>query len=62
MPSSTAFLVTTKAAAFWLFWPRLATSRFALVIGPVQIARAIAAAMGSLDFRQIEIDLLKEWI
>jgi hypothetical protein len=62
MPSSTAFLVATKAATLWLFRPGLATSRFALVVGPVQIARAIAAAMGSLDFRQIEIDLLKKWI
>jgi len=62
MPSSTVLLVATKAATLWLFRPRLATPRFALVVGPVQFARAVAAAIGSLNFRQIEIDLLKEWV
>jgi hypothetical protein len=62
MPSPAAFLVTTKAATLWLFRPGLATTGFALVIGPVQLARTIAAAMGSLDFSQIQIDLLKERI
>ena len=62
MPSSTAFLVATKAATLRLFRPGLAATRFALVVGPVQLARAVAAAIGSLDFRQIQIDLLKKWI
>jgi hypothetical protein len=62
MPSPTTFLVTTKAATLWLFRPGLATTGFAFVVGPVQLARAVAAAIGSLDFRQIQIDFLKEWI
>jgi len=62
MPPSTAFLVATEAATLWLFRPGLGATGFAPVVGPVQTARAVAAAIGSLDFRQIEIDLLKEWI
>jgi hypothetical protein len=62
MPPSTAFLVATEAATLWLFRPALGTTRFAPVVGPVQSAWAVAAAVGSLDLRQIEIDLLKEWM
>jgi len=62
MPSSTTFLVATEAATLWLLRPGLTTTRFAPVAGQVQLARAVATAIGSLDFRQIEIDLLKEWI
>jgi hypothetical protein len=62
MPPSTTFLVATEAATLWLFRPGHSTTRFAPVVGPVQLARAVATAIGSLDFRQIKIDLLKEWI
>ena len=62
MASPTAFLVATKAATLWLVRPGLAPTRFALVIAPVQLARAITTALGALDFGQIEIDFLKERI
>jgi hypothetical protein len=51
-----AFPVAAKAATLGLFRTGLGTTRFALVIGLVQLARAETTALGALDCGQIQID------